>query len=165
MNYKINEQIKAPTIRLVGHEKFNNNVISLVEALRQAKMDGLDLVMINSNESPVICKIMDYSKFVYDLNKNKKKNSAPQLKEIKFTPNITDHDLNVKVNKAREFLTKGSPVNVEVLFKGREITHKEIGETTLLKFLDKISDVGIFEVNFKYLGKRIIHHVKPRKSS
>lgn len=165
IKHKINEQIKGSTVRVVGHEKYSNNIIPLTEALNQAKDDGLDLVLINSTETPVICKIMDYSKFMYELNKSKKKNNAPQLKEIKFTPNITDHDLGVKINKAREFLTKGSPVNVEVLFKGREITHKDRGETVLLKFLEKLSDVGVFDLKFNYMGKKLIHNIRPRKTS
>lgn len=165
MKHKINEQIKGSTVRVVGHEKYSNNVIALSEALDTAKDEGLDLVLINPNETPVVCKIMDYSKFMYELNKSKKKNNPPPLKEIKFSPNITDHDLNVKVNKAREFLTKGSHVNVEVIFKGREFSHKERGETVLLKFLEKLSDVGVFNLKFNYMGKKILHNIRPRKNT
>lgn len=161
--YKINEQIKATTVRVVGHDKYKNNVISFSEALRQAKEEGLDLVLINSTETPVICKIIDYSKFMYNQNKAKKKNNSAPLKQVKLTINITDHDLNIKANKTREFLIKGSPVNIEVIFKGREIAFKEKGETVLLKFLEKLSDVGKFDLNYKYLDKKIIHQIKPKK--
>ena len=160
----LNERIKGSTIRLVGHEKFANDVVNTTEALNLAKEEGLDLVLINPTESPAICKIMDYSKFIFNQKKvEKKNNNTNKLKEVKFTPNITDHDLGVKVKQARKFLEKGSSIKIEVLFKGREITHKDIGETKLLKFLNELIDVGSFHLNFLFKGKRIIHHIQPKK--
>jgi translation initiation factor IF-3 len=160
----LNERIKGSTIRLVGHEKFANDIVNTRDALNLAREEGLDLVLINPKESPVICKIMDYNKFVYNQKKvDKKNNNAPKLKEVKFTPNISDNDLNVKIKQARKFLEKGSPVKVEVFFKGREITHKDIGKETLFKFLNELVDVGTFSLDVVFKGKRIIHHIRPKK--
>ena len=160
----LNERIKGSTIRLVGHEKFANDIVNTRDALNLAREEGLDLVLINPKESPVICKIMDYNKFVYNQKKvEKKNNNAPKLKEVKFTPNISDNDLNVKIKQARKFLEKGSPVKVEVFFKGREITHKDIGKETLFKFLNELVDVGTFSLDVVFKGKRIIHHIRPKR--
>lgn len=160
----LNERIKGSTIRLVGHEKFSNDIVNTRDALNLAKDEGLDLVLINPKESPVICKIMDYNKFVYNQKKvEKKNNNAPKQKEVKFTPNISENDLNVKIKQARKFLEKGSPVKIEVFFKGREITHKDIGKVTLMKFLNELVDVGTFNLDFVFKGKRIIHFIRPKK--
>lgn len=159
----LNERIRGSEVRLVGHEEYKNDIIPLRDALNLAKDEGLDLVLINPKENPVICKIMDYNKFMFNQKKvEKKNNNAPKQKEIKFTPNISDNDLNVKIKQARKFLEKGSPVKVEVFFKGREITHKDIGKETLLKFLNELVDVGTFSLDFIFKGKRIIHHIRPK---
>ena len=160
----LNERIKGSTVRLVGHEKYANDIISLKDALNLAMIEGLDLVLINPKESPAICKIMDYNKFMFNQKKiEKKNNNAPKLKEIKFTPNISDNDLDVKVKQARKFLKKGSTVNVQVFFKGREITHRDIGKKTLFKFLNELVDIGTFSLDVVFKGKRIIHQIRPKK--
>jgi translation initiation factor IF-3 len=159
----LNDRIRGTQIRLVGHTDYPNNIIATGEALALAKNEGLDLVLINPNESPVICKIMDYTKFVYTQKKNDKKNTPPKLKEIKFTPNISDNDLGVKIKQARKFLEKGSIVNVQVFFKGREISHRDIGKKTLFKFLNELVDVGTFSLDVIFKGKRIFHQIRPKK--
>lgn len=162
----LNERIKGATIRLVGHEEYSNNIIDTSEALTLAKRDDLDLVLINPNETPVICKIMDYSKFLFNQKKVEKKNNknTNKIKEIKFTPNISDNDLGVKVKQARKFLEKGSTVNIQIFFKGREITHRDIGKTTLFKFLNELVDVGTFSLDVIFKGKRIHHQIRPKKT-
>lgn len=164
IKHVLNEKIRGNTVRLVGHEKHENDIINTSDALELAKEEGLDLVLINPNESPIICKIMDYNKFIYNQKKiEKKNNNAPKLKEVKFSPNISDNDLAVKIKQARKFLENGSNVKVEVFFKGREITHKEIGTNTLLKFLNELVDVGTFNLDFIFKGKKIIHDIRPKK--
>lgn len=164
LKHILNEKIKGSEIRLVGHEKYPNDIISLRDALNLSRVEGLDLVLINPKESPAICKIMDYNKFMFNQKKiEKKNNSAPKLKEIKFTPNISDNDLNVKVKQARKFLEKGSTVNVQVFFKGREIAHRDIGKKTLFKFLNELVDVGTFSLDVVFKGKRIIHQIRPKR--
>lgn len=159
----LNDRIRGTQIRLVGHAKYPNDIIPTGEALQLARNEGLDLVLINPKESPAICKIMDYAKFAYNQKKNDKKKSAPKVKEIKFTPNITDNDLNVKIKQARKFLEKGSPINIHVFFKGREITHKDRGKEVLFKFLNNLIDVGIFSLDIVFKGKRIIHQIRPKR--
>jgi len=159
----LNERIRGSEIRLVGHQIYENNIIPTAEALNLANTEGLDLVLINPNESPAICKIMDYNKFTYNQKKNEKKSSSPKLKEIKFTPNITDNDLNVKVKQARKFLEKGSVINIHVFFKGREIAHKDRGKEVLFKFLNELIDIGIFNLDIVFKGKRIIHQIRPKR--
>lgn len=162
----LNERIKGDTIRLVGHEEFSNDIINTNDALELAKRDELDLVLINPNERPVICKIMDYSKFIFNQKKVEKKNNknTSKLKEIKFSPNISDNDLAVKIKQARKFLEKGSTVNIQIFFKGREITHSDIGKKTLFKFLNELVDVGTFSLDVVFKGKRILHQIRPKKN-
>ena len=159
----LNDRIKGSTVRLVGHENYINDIIDLRVAKQLARDDGLDLVLMNPNESPAVCKIMDYNKFLYNQKKGDKKRSAPKLKEIKFTPNISDNDLEVKVKQARKFLEKGSTINVQVFFKGREIMHKDRGTEALFRFLNELVDVGVFNLNIVFKGKRITHQIRPKK--
>lgn len=161
----LNERIRGSKIRLVGHEKHQNDVVDTNYALNLAREEGLDLVLINPKDSPVICKIMDYNKFLYNQKKHEKKNNNnPKLKEIKFSPNITDHDLDIKIKQARGFIEKGSNIKIEVFFKGREITHKEIGKERLLKFLNGLVDIATFTLDIVFTGKKIIHEVRPKKT-
>lgn len=160
----LNERIRGSEVRLVGHKDYENNIIETKEALNIARIEGLDLVLINPKESPAICKIMDYTKFVYNQRKNEKKNTSQKIKEIKFTPNISDNDLGVKAKQARKFLEKGSIVNIQVFFKGREIAHRDIGKATLFKFLNELVDVGTFSLDVIFKGKRIHHQIRPKKS-
>ncbi len=159
----LNEKIKGSEIRLVGHRDYENNIILTAEALELSQKEGLDLVLINPNETPPICKIMDYTKFNYNQRKGEKKNTPPRLKEIKFTPNITDNDLNVKVKQARKFLERGSTINIHVFFKGREIAHKDRGKKVLFKFLNELIDIGTFTLDVVFKGKRIVHQIRPKK--
>ena len=159
----INDRIKGSTVRLVGHDEYKNDIIALDVAKRLAREEGLDLVLINPKESPVICKIMDYNKFQYNQKKGEKNNtSKPKLKEIKFTPNISDNDLNVKVKQARKFLEKGSTINIHISFKGREIMHKDRGTEALFRFLNELVDVGQFSLDVIFKGRRIIHQIRPK---
>lgn len=161
----LNERIRGSEVRLVGHPDHENDIINTSDALKLAKKEDLDLVLINPKESPVICKIMDYNKFIFNQKKVEKKNqsNAPKLKEIKFTPNISDNDLDVKIKQARKFLEKGSTVNIQVFFKGREISHVDIGKKTLFKFLNELVDVGVFSLDVTLKGKRIFHQIRPKK--
>jgi translation initiation factor IF-3 len=159
----LNDRIRGQQTRLVGHENYKNDIVKLDFAKKLAREEGLDLVLINPNEDPIICKIMDYNKFLYNQKKNNKNNNKPKIKEIKFTPNITDNDMGVKIKQARGFLEKGYTINIQIFFKGREIAHKERGEEVLFKFLDNLTDVVQFSLNVVFKGKRIIHQIRPKK--
>ena len=154
-------------VRLVG-ENVETGVYTLAEAKSIAYKMELDLIQINANVIPSICKIDDFRKFLYDLKKKKKdqekksKQNAVELKELRFTPNTDDHDFDFKLNHAKAFLTKGNKVKAFVFFKGREIKYKEKGEYILLKFVTELEDFGVPEALPKLEGNRMSVIVKPK---
>lgn len=127
----------------------------------------LDLVEISPNAVPPVCRIVDYSKFLYNLRKKEKEQKAKQsnvtVKEIRFGPNTDDHDFEFKLKHARKFLEEGSKVKAYVFFKGRTIVFKERGEILLLKFAQELEDVAAVEQLPKLEGKRMIMMFNPRK--
>lgn len=127
----------------------------------------LDLVEISPNADPPVCRIVDYSKFLYNLRKKEKEQKAKQsnvtVKEIRFGPNTDDHDFEFKLKHARKFLEEGSKVKAYVFFKGRTIVFKERGEILLLKFAQELEDVAAVEQLPKLEGKRMIMMFNPRK--
>jgi translation initiation factor IF-3 len=160
---RINEEIKASKVRITGKD-IESRIVYLSEALRIAEDMGVDLVEISSQEIPV-CKLIDYSKFLYERKmkekENAKKNKNIKLKELRFTYNTGDHDFNFKLKHAENFLKDGDKVKAYVFFKGREIDHKEIGELLLLKFVDALSGIGKPESLPKLEGNRMIVIINP----
>ena len=128
----------------------------------------LDLVEISPNANPPVCKLIDYSKFMYELKRKQKEAKAKAakviLKEIRLGPNTDEHDFNFKLNHARKFLEEGTKVKVEVLFKGRTIVYKEKGEIILLEFAQALEDIGKLESLPKLEGKRMFITIAPKKS-
>ncbi|OQC61746.1 MAG: Translation initiation factor IF-3 [Bacteroidetes bacterium ADurb.Bin012] len=128
----------------------------------------LDLVEISPNANPPVCKLIDYSKFMYELKRKQKEAKAKAakviLKEIRLGPNTDEHDFNFKLNHARKFLEEGAKVKVEVLFKGRTIVYKEKGEIILLEFAQALEDIGKLESLPKLEGKRMFITIAPKKS-
>jgi translation initiation factor IF-3 len=153
-------------VRVVG-ENIETGVFSLDQALRMAQELELDLVEISPNADPPVCRIVDYSKFLYNLRKKEKEQKAKQsnvtVKEIRFGPNTDDHDFEFKLKHARKFLEEGSKVKAYVFFKGRTIVFKERGEILLLKFAQELEDVAAVEQLPKLEGKRMIMMFNPRK--
>ncbi len=153
-------------MRVVG-ENIETGVFSLDQALRMAQEMELDLVEISPNAVPPVCRIVDYSKFLYNLRKKEKEQKAKQsnvtVKEIRFGPNTDDHDFEFKLKHARKFLEEGSKVKAYVFFKGRTIVFKERGEILLLKFAQELEDVAAVEQLPKLEGKRMIMMFNPRK--
>lgn len=153
-------------MRVVG-ENIETGVFSLDQALRMAQEMELDLVEISPNADPPVCRIVDYSKFLYNLRKKEKEQKAKQsnvtVKEIRFGPNTDDHDFEFKLKHARKFLEEGSKVKAYVFFKGRTIVFKERGEILLLKFAQELEDVAAVEQLPKLEGKRMIMMFNPRK--
>jgi len=127
----------------------------------------LDLVEISPNANPPVCKLIDYSKFMYELKRKQKEAKAKAakviLKEIRLGPNTDEHDFNFKLNHARKFLEEGAKVKVEVLFKGRTIVYKEKGEIILLEFAQALEDIGKLESLPKLEGKRMFITIAPKK--
>ncbi|TVR85659.1 MAG: translation initiation factor IF-3 [Saprospirales bacterium] len=172
----INENIKAPKIRLVGDnlddisDVIGQEILSGVyptKAARQwAEEMGLDLVLISAKADPPVCKITDYNKFLYLQKKKQKemkaKSAKTVVKEIRFGPNTDDHDFNFKLNHAKGFLEDGAKVKVFVHFKGRTIVFKERGELLLLRFIKELEDYGTAESLPKMEGKRMIVMIVPK---
>lgn len=153
-------------MRVVG-ENIEPGVYSIDEALRLAQDQGLDLVEISPNADPPVCKIVEYSKYLYNLKKKEKEQKQKQVKvtvkEIRFGPNTDDHDFDFKLKHARKFLEEGAKVKAYVFFKGRTIVFKERGEILLLKFAQELEDVAAVEQMPRLEGKRMIMMFNPRK--
>jgi len=155
-------------VRLVGENiEDNNKVVSTREALRLAEEQGLDLVMITADANPPVCKIVDYSKFLYQLKKKLKEQKAntkkTEVKEIRFGPQTDDHDFEFKLNHAKRFLADGDMVRAYVFFKGRSIVYKEQGEILLLKFATQLEGIGKVDRMPSLEGKKMIMLISPVK--
>ena len=144
-SHRINHQIRASQVRLIGTDGSNLGVVSLNEALKQASLAGLDLVEINGKTTPVICKITDLGKLKYEekkkANEQRKNQKIQELKEIMFRPSTEENDLNHKLEAAKGFLSDGNKVKFTVKFRGREIQHPEIGVEKMAWVIDQIKDL------------------------
>jgi len=166
--HRTNHMIRVPQVRLVG-DNVEVGVYSIQEALKIAQEQSLDLVEISPNADPPVCKIIDYNKFLYEKKRKEKemkaKSKASEVKEIRFTPNTDDHDFDFKAKHAEKFLKEGDKVKAYVQFKGRAIQFKERGELLLLKFAERLNDIGVLEGMPKMEGKRMlaIWAPKPQK--
>jgi len=167
MKERINEQLKScKELRLVG-DNVEMGIYSYEEAINIANTLELDLVEVSSTSNPPVCKVIDYQKFLYQKKKKEKeiknKTHISELKELRFGPQIGEHDLSVKVNQAKKFLLENNRVKVSIIFSGREITHLDLGKNTLNKFISEISDICDIEVPVKLEGKRLTVTFKPKK--
>lgn len=164
--YKINEQIRAKEVRIVGDEG-EPQVLSLSQALKMATDQELDLVEISPNAQPPVCRIIDYSKFLYQQKKRQKEQKAKQVKvnvkEIRFGPQTDDHDYNFKLKHAIGFLEDGDKVKAYVFFKGRSILFKEQGEVLLLRFANDLEDYAKVDQLPVLEGKRMIIFLSPKR--
>ncbi|GAA4450958.1 translation initiation factor IF-3 [Rurimicrobium arvi] len=164
--HKLNQEITAPEVRLIrdGAEPI---VCTIREALRMAEEEGVDLVEISPNAVPPVCRIIDYKKFLYERKKKDKEQKAKakqsEIKEIRFTPNTDDHDFDFKSKHAEKFLQDGDKVKCYVQFKGRAIMFQERGELLLLKFAERLAEVGSLESMPKMEGRRMIAIFTPKK--
>ena len=164
--YRVNEQIRAREVRIVGDDT-ESSVMSTRDALRLAQQQGVDLVEISPNAEPPVCRLIDYSKFLYQQKKRQKELKAKQVKvevkEIRFGPQTDDHDYNFKLKHAKGFLTEGDKVKAYVFFRGRSILFKEQGEVLLLRFANDLEEYGKVESMPVLEGKRMIMFIAPKK--
>jgi len=162
-----NHQIKASQVRLIDSNGTNVGVVSFTEALRLAKEQGLDLIEMNSKTSPIVVKIGDYGKMLYDEKKKqqsaKKNQQNCELKEITFRPCTDENDLHHKLNQAKEFLQDGSKVRFIIKHRGRELNHKRIGEDKLLWIQDQLKDLIVLNPSILLEGKLMSMLVTPKK--
>jgi translation initiation factor IF-3 len=163
--HRINHFIRAPQVRLVG-DNVEVGVYSIQDALRKAQDLQLDLVEISPTVDPPVCKIIDYNKFLYDKKKKEKemkaKSKVSEVKEIRFTPNTDDHDFDFKAKHAESFLKDGNKVKAYVQFKGRAIQFQERGQLLLLKFAERLAEVGVLENMPKMEGRRMLAMFAPK---
>lgn len=153
-------------MRLIDVDGSQLGVVSSKKALDIAYERKLDLVKVAPNAKPPVCRIMDYGKYKYELAKKEKEAKKNQkvinVKEVRLTPSIESHDLNVKAKRAIEFLKSGDKVKVSVRFRGRELGHTDIGKEVLLEFADIASEVGVIEKEPKLEGKNMVMYLVPK---
>jgi translation initiation factor IF-3 len=156
-NYIVNERIRPGDIRVIGVDGKQLGIMSRDEALRIARESGYDLVLIAADEKAPVCKIADFGKMKYEMMKQereaRKKQKATTLKELKLSSKIGEHDYRVVQNKTVDFLKKGHKVKISLRFKGREVTHPELGEKVLQRLIDDVSSCGAPESRPKLEGK------------
>lgn len=165
----INEEIKAKEVRLVGTDGEQLGIMSSDAALKMAYDKGLDLVMMAAQAEPPVCRIMDYGKYRFDKVKRekeaKKKQQTVELKEVQLSCRIDTHDFETKVNHATRFLTGGNKVRVVVKFRGREMSHMEIGRDLLDKFAQSVAEIGTIDKKPAVEGRFMSMIIVPVKAS
>ena len=155
----VNRQIRAKEVQLIGENGEKLGIISLEDALEKAENKNLDLVLVAPNTKPVVCKIMNYGKYKFEQAKKekeaKKKQKTLEIKEIRVTPNIEEHDFGFKLKNLRKFLTDGNKVKITVRFRGREINNSKAGEVVLNKFIENLEDIATVEKKPKLEGRNM----------
>ena len=165
----INEQIRAKEVMVIGPNGEQLGVKPINDARTLASFAGFDLVLINPNANPAVCKIMDYNKFKYENKKKQKENLKKQreanleTKEYRLSVSIDKHDFDTRVRNARKNLEKGSKIKASIRFKGRQIAHPELARDVLIKFSEELSDVAEIEIQPKLEGRSIFMQLTPKK--
>ena len=164
--YRVNEQIRVREVRVVSEG--GSTVMATRSALEMAREQGVDLVEISPNAQPPVCRLIDYSKFLYQQKKHAKEMKAKQVKvevkEIRFGPQTDEHDYNFKLKHAQEFLSEGNKVRAYVFFRGRSILFKEQGEVLLLRFANDLEEYAKVEQLPKLDGKKMFLYLAPKKA-
>lgn len=155
----INGNIRAKEVQLIGAEGEKLGVLSLREALNIAEEKNLDLVLVAPQAQPPVCKIMNYGKYKFEQAKKekeaKKKQKAVEIKEVRITPNIEEHDFSFKAKNIRKFIEDGNKVKITVKFRGRELNNSKLGEEMLNKFVEELSDVANLDRSPKLEGRNM----------
>jgi len=165
--HRLNREITAPEVRLNGQENEPIGIVSLMEALRLAQDQDVDLVEIAATANPPVCRLMDYGKFKYQEQKKAHEAKAKQkiidVKEVKFRPGTDEGDYQIKLRNLRRFLEEGDKGKVTLRFRGREITHQDIGMRLLERVRDDLLDVSVVENMPKLEGRQMIMVLAPKK--
>ena len=163
----MNEKIRVPEVRLIGAGGEQVGIVATSEAQRMAIDADLDLVMIAPGATPPVCKIIDYGKFKFEQSKKEKENKKNQkivtIKEIRLSPGIGEHDIQAKLKHALKFLADGEKVKVSIRFKGRMITHSELGRKVLLNFVERCKEAGEMEGTPRMEGRSMHLMIAPLK--
>ncbi|MGM0440406.1 MAG: translation initiation factor IF-3 [Chlamydiota bacterium] len=162
---KVNEEIRVPSVRVIGPDGEQVGIMPVAQAVKLAEDKSLDLVEIAPNATPPVCKIIDYGKFRYNQTKREKESKKAQhqikVKEVKLKPNINDHDFEFKMKHARQFLDKGNKVKVTCMFRGREVVHPEVGEEQINKMCKAVEDMAAPESKPQRLGRNLVVVLAP----
>jgi translation initiation factor IF-3 len=166
--FRINQFITAPEVRLVDFDGTMIGVIKIVDALAKAHIKDLDLVEISPQANPPVCRIISFSKFKYEMNKKereaKKKQKISHIKEVRIRSRISEHDLEVKIKRAREFITDGDKVQITAMFSGREMQHKDLGIKIIDKIKESLADIASPEGKISSMGVRVFLTLVPKKA-
>jgi translation initiation factor IF-3 len=163
---KINRQIRAPEVRVIDEKGEMIGTMTVPDAIKRAEEVGLDLVEVSPNATPPVCKIIDFGKYKYEVQKKKnearKKQKVVSVKEIKLRPNIDPHDLGIKTRQMKGFLADGDKVKVTLRFRGREMAHIELGRALLDKVKDEFGDTAKLELHPRMEGRQMIMILSPQ---
>jgi len=163
----INEEIRDKEIRLIDSDGTQLGIMSAKEGQKLANARNLDLVKIAPQATPPVCRIMDYGKYKFELAKKEKEAKKNQrivnIKEVRISPSIDDHDFNTKLNHAIKFLKAGDKVKVTVRFRGREVNHSSLGQSLLQRFAESTSDIAVVEKQPKLEGKNMAMFLAPKQ--
>jgi translation initiation factor IF-3 len=164
---RINERIRVPEVRVIGDDGEQLGVMETREAVRKAREQGLDLVEVAANAEPPVCRIIDFGKFQYEAKKKaneaKKKQVIITVKEVKFRPGTDDHDYDYRMKHAREWLQGGDKVKATIWFRGREMTHRELGSRILERLEKDLADVGEVEARPRMEGNQMFIILGPKR--
>ena len=165
---QINEEIMDKEVRLISNDGEQLGIVTSAQALKIAAEKNLDLVKIAPQAKPPVCKIMDYGKYRFEQSKRekeaKKNQRIVEIKEIRLSPNIDVHDFDTKVGHAKKFLTAGNKVKVSIRFRGREMTHTDLGLTIMADFADKCAEIASVEKPAKLEGRQMLMFLAPKSS-
>ncbi|MCO5062712.1 MAG: translation initiation factor IF-3 [Kiritimatiellae bacterium] len=165
---RVNNQIRVSSIRLIGPDGEQLGIVPTYEALTRARHAGLDLVEIAPTAQPPVCRIMDFGKYKFELAKKekdaRKHQSNQRIKEVKFHPNVEEHDYNTKLRQIRQFIEEGHRVKASLMFRGREQAHKEIGHQLMRRVMKDIEDVARTERSPEEMGRFIFMMITPGAS-
>lgn len=162
----VNWQIRAPEVRVIGHDGKQSGILPLKEAMKLAEEQGLDLVEVAPQATPPVCRIMNYGKYKYQQSKKiqeaKKHQTVIQVKEVKIRPRTEEHDLQFKLRHAKRFLSEGNKVKVSMLFRGREIAHPEMGRELLDRIIAELKDLMVIEQAPRLEGRNMVMLLAPK---
>lgn len=165
-DWRINEEIRVREVRLIDDSGEQVGIVAIRDALQMAVEKGLDLVEIAPGAKPPVCRLMDYGKFRYEQSKRdkeaRKKQKIITVKEVKMRTRIEDHDFQVKTKNAKKFLDAGDKVKVTIMFKGREISHADLGKALCSKFAEELKNIALVEKEPKVEGRNMIMILAPR---
>ncbi len=166
MSPRVNDQITAPRVRLVGGDGEQLGIVPIEDALKEAEDQNLDLVEVAPKANPPVCKILDYGKFRYNqqkrLRESKKKQHVIANKEVRMRPGIGDHDLETKINHAIKFLQEGSRLKITVRFRGRELSRQDLGTTLLDRVVEMLADYAEIDKSPIVEGRNMIVYLVPK---